>query len=294
VITYRRGSTPLHTARAGVVLAWGAVLAAAAFAAGHPLALAVVAVVAAGAAWRAGVARQVGRAALFALPMALLIAAANPLFVREGLTVVYRLGSVPPFGRVDITLEALVAGGVLGVRALLIIVVFALLAAVVDPDEVLRGLRRVSFRGGLTAALAMRIAPVLARDGRRMALARRSRAAAPASPTAAERIAVVRAVTTGALDRAIDLAATLELRGYATAAPARRSPRPWSRHDRGFAASAAGMVLLLALAVAVGEPRLRAYPELELAAGPAAAVLAAAFATVALAPLVAARRGGRR
>lgn len=293
MITYRRGASPLHAARAGVVLAWGAVLAVAAFAAGHPLALAVVGVVVAGAAWRAGVARSVGRAALFALPMAILIAAVNPLFVREGLTVLYRLGSVPPLGRLDITLEALVAGGVLGVRALLIVVVFALLAAVVDPDEVLRGLRRVSFRGGLTAALAMRIAPVLARDGRRMALARRSRAAAPASPTAGERVAVVRAVTTGALDRAVDLAATLELRGYATAAPARRVPRPWSRHDLGLAAAAAGMALVLALAAAAGEPRLVAYPELELAAGPVAAVLAVAFAAVALAPL-AVRRGIRR
>lgn len=294
MITYRRATTPLHLARAGAVLAWGAALAVAALAAGHPLALGVLAVVLAGAAWRAGVARPVGRAALFALPMALLIAAANPLFVREGLTVVYRLGSVPPLGRVDITLEALVAGGVLAARTLLIIVVFALLAAVVDPDEVLRGLRRVSFRGGLTTALAMRIAPILARDGRRMALARRSRAAATASPTAAERVAVVRAVTTGALDRAVDLAATLELRGYATATPPRRTPRPWSRHDLAFAASAAGLALLLVLAIAAGEPRLRAYPELELAAGPVAAALAVVFAAVALAPLSAVRwRGGR-
>lgn len=294
MITYRRGSSPLHAARAGVVLAWGAVLAVAAFAAGHPLALAVLAVVVAVAASRAGVAPQVGRAAMFGVPMALLIAAANPLFVREGLTVVYRLGSVPPFGQLDITLEALVAGGVLGARALLIIVVFALLAAVVDPDEVLRGLRRVSFRGGLTAALAMRIAPVLARDGRRMALARRSLASASPSPTAAERVAVVRAVTTGALDRAVDLAATLELRGYATAVPARRAPRPWSRHDLGFAAAGAGMAVLLALAVALGEPRLSAYPQIEVAAGPGAVVLAAAFAVLALGPLLGRRAGGTR
>lgn len=293
MITYRRGATPLHAARAGVVLAWGAMLAVAAFAAGHPLALAVVATVVAGAAWRAGVARPVGRAALFALPMAVLIALVNPLLVREGFTVLYRLGSVPPFGQLDITLEGLVAGGVLGARAVLIVAVFALLAAVVDPDEVLRGLRRVSFRGGLTAALAMRIAPVLARDGRRMALARRSRAAAPPSPTARERVAVVRAVTTGALDRAVDLAATLELRGYANAARAPRSPRPWSRHDLGFSVAAAAMALLLALSAAAGEPRLAAYPELELAAGPAAALLCAAFVAVALAPLAARRGVGR-
>lgn len=293
MIGYRPGATPLHAARAPVVCAWGTVLAVAALAAAHPLALAAIAVVIAVASWRTGSGRMVGRAALFALPAALLFALINPLLVREGLTVVYRLGEVPPFGQVDIALEALVAGGVLGARMLLIVTAFALVAAVVDPDEVLRGLRRVSFRGGLTAALAMRIAPVLARDGRRMALARRSRAAAPPSPTTAERVAVVRAVTTGALDRAVDLAATLELRGYATASPAPAVRRAWSRHDYGVAASALGMAAVLVLAVIAAAPHLAAYPELVARGGATGVVLAVAFVAVALAPL-ASRRGVAR
>lgn len=290
MITYRREATPLHAARATVVLAWGALLGGAALAAGHPLALAAIGVVIGVAAWRVGVGRQVARAALFALPAVLFIALANPLLVRDGLTVIYRLGEVPPLGQVDITLEATVAGIVLAVRSMLIIASAALLAAVVDPDEVVRSLRRVSFRGALTAVLAMRIAPVLARDGRRMALARRSRAAAPPTPSTRERVAVVRAVTTGALDRAVDLAATLELRGFATAGRAARVPRPWSRHDLGVAASAAGMAALLVIAVAVGAPRLELYPELSSQGGAAGVVLAVAFAAVALAPL-ASRRG---
>lgn len=293
MITYRRGATPLHAARATVVVAWGAVLGAATLAAGHPFALAAVAVIVVVAAWRAGVLRQVIRAALFALPAVLFIALANPLLVRDGLTVLYRLGELPPLGQVDITLEATVAGVVLAVRSMLIVGVFALLAAVVDPDEVVRSLRRVSFRGALTAVLAMRIAPVLARDGRRMALARRSRAAAPPTPTNRERVAVVRAVTTGALDRAVDLAATLELRGFATAGRVARVRRPWSRHDLGVAASAAGMTVLVAAAVVAGAPRLDLYPELTLHGGAAGAVIAVAFVLVALAPL-AVRRGVER
>lgn len=293
MITYRRRATPLHAARAGVVVAWGAVLGVATLAAAHPIALAAVACVVAVATWSAGAGRQVGRAVLFALPAALLIAIINPLLVRQGLTVIWRFGEIPPFGQVDVTLEALVAGAVLGARAVLIVAVAALLAAVVDPDEVLRGLRRVSFRGAVTAALAVRIAPVLARDGRRMALARRSRAAAPPSPTARERVAVVRAVTTGALDRAVDLAATLELRGYATATRVARIPRPWSRHDVGIAASAAAMSTLLVLAAVKGVPRLETYPRLVTDAGGVALLLAGAFVVVALAPL-ALRRGVAR
>ena len=120
-------------------------------------------------------------------------------------------------GQVDLTLEALVYGAVLGMRALALILCCALYAAVVDPDEVLRLFRRVSFRSALTATLATRMVPVLQRDGRRMADAQRCRPGAAPS-----RVALVRAVAAGALDRAVDVAAALEVRGYGTA---RRPPR---------------------------------------------------------------------
>ena len=58
------------------------------------------------------------------------------------------------------------------------------------------------------------------------------------------RVAVVRAVTAGALDRAVDVAATLELRGYATRRRGARPQRaPWSRHDTSVLAAA--LVLLI-------------------------------------------------
>ena len=105
-------------------------------------------------------------------------------------------------------------------------------AAAVDPDELLRAFRRVSLRSALTAALATRLVPVLARDARRMADAQRCRPAAGAGRASR----VLRAVTAGALDRAVDVAATLEVRGYGAArgAPARERA-PWSRHDLAFA-----------------------------------------------------------
>ncbi len=86
---------------------------------------------------------------------------------------------MPVFGQIDVTVEATVYGGVLGLRALGVIGCGALYSVAVDPDELLRAFRRVSFRSALTAALATRMMPVLARDARR--LPRRS-AAARASP----------------------------------------------------------------------------------------------------------------
>src|SRR5206468_6690548 len=102
---------------------------------------------------------------------------------------------------------------------------FALFSAAVDPDEVLRLFRRVSYRSALTAALATRLVPVLARDAARMSDAARCR------PAALRPATVARAALAGALERSVELAAALELRGYASARRPPRARRPWSRHD---------------------------------------------------------------
>ena len=58
----------------------------------------------------------------------------------------------------------------------------------------------------------------------------------------------MRAVASGALDRAVDVAATLEVRGYGSARRPQRARRPWSRHDVAFAASAVALVAVAVLA----------------------------------------------
>ena len=94
----------------------------------------------------------------------------------------------------------------------------ALYTAAVDPDEVLQLFRRVSFRSALTATLATRMVPVLVRDARRLTDAQRCRPGRPPS-----RLALMRAATSGVLDRALDVAAALEVRGYGRPG---RPPRP--------------------------------------------------------------------
>ena len=68
--------------------------------------------------------------------------------------------------RFDITLEATAAGALAGIRVVVIIVALWLMSVAVDPDALLRLFRRVSYRSALTASLATRLVPVLARDAR--------------------------------------------------------------------------------------------------------------------------------
>ncbi|MDX6696951.1 MAG: energy-coupling factor transport system permease protein [Solirubrobacteraceae bacterium] len=285
---YRRRDTPLHATRAAVGIAYCGALALVALVSDNPIVLgaALAAVGAAGLA--AGVGRQLRRMAWIAVPLGLTIAAINPLVTRDGLTVIARLGHFLSLGEVDVTLEATVYGLVLGLRAIVLILAFALYSAAVDPDDVLRLFRRVSFRSALTATLATRMVPVLARDARRLADAQRCRPARPAP-----RLALVRAVAGGALDRSLDIAATLEVRGYGVARRPPRARRPWSRHDLAFAASAGAMVALVVAAQVWGRAGLTPYPALHVDAGPAPIALAVALLALALLPF-ADRRGVAR
>jgi energy-coupling factor transport system permease protein len=283
-VTYRRRASPLHAARAGVGSLFCVVLAGVALSFEHPLLLGALLLAVVGASVGARVGAVVARSLLWGLPFALVIAGVNAFVVRDGLTVIARFGELPPLGQIDVTLEATAYGGVLALRALIVIACFALHSAAVDPDELLRAFRRVSFRSALTAALATRMVPVLARDARRFRDAQRCRPGQPAS-----RLAIARAVTTGALDRAVDVAATLEVRGYGgSGRPARRS-RLWSRHDFAFAASA---VVLVALAAAGGES-FAAYPRFVAPVGGSELALAAALLVAALLPFADRRGIGR-
>ena len=199
----------------------------------HPLVLATVIAVVVGAGVACGVGSEIARAAWLSLPLALLMAAINPLVYQEGETLLVRGGEF--LGkRWDITLEALAAGGLNGLRIVALILVFGLFSAVVDPDELLKLFRRFSYRSALTASLATRLVPVLARDAGRMGDAARCRPQPPG------RFAVARAAVAGALDRAVDVAAALEVRGYSAAGRPKRTRRPWSRHDVRLAAAAGG------------------------------------------------------
>jgi energy-coupling factor transport system permease protein len=284
-VSYERRASPLHAARAAAGAAYCIALAVAALLTDHPLVLGALALAVLGAAAGAHVSEAVLRVSRFAVPFAIVIALINVLVRREGLTVIARLGEIPPFGQVDLTAEAFFYGVFVGMRVVVIIGAFALFTAAVNPDELLRIMRRVSFRSALTAVLATRLVPVLARDGRRLAEAQRCRPGEPAS-----RVAVLRAVSSGALDRAVDVAATLEVRGYGTGGRLGRDPRPWSRHDLDFLVSALAIACLSVAAALADVARVATDTVLRVPLGGAEVALAGALVLIALLPF-ADRRG---
>lgn len=285
---YLPRASPLHAARAAAGLAYCAALGCAALLLSAPLALAAVIAVIGLAGIAAGVGRQLRRPALFALVLGMLVMVINAVVTRDGLTVIWRFGDLPVLGHVDVTLEATVYGAVLGLRAVALVLCGALYTLTVDPDEVLRLFRRVSFHSALTATLATRMVPILLRDSRRLADAQRCRPGRPAT-----RMQLMRAATTGVLDRALDAAAALEVRGYGAA---RRPPRrraPYSRHDIAFAAAALAVLGLAISTRVAGLASFSAYPALHAPVGAQEVALAAAMVACGVLPF-ADRRGVAR
>ena len=277
---HQRRASPLHATRPGVGAAYCAALAFAAIVLAHPLALGALAlsVLAAGAA--AGAGGRVLRSLRLSLPMVVPIVAVNALVNRNGLTVLARLGDGGPFGQLDVTLEAICYGAYVGLVLVVLVACCALASAAVDPDELLRSLRRVSLHSALSATIATRMVPLLALDARRIGEAQRCRT------KPGGRVAVVRAITTNALDRSLDVAATLEVRGYGSARRPTRLRRPWSRHDVAFSVSAAA---ICALTLALPAP-FSFYPAIHGPVGVSTVVLAGLLVVATLAPF-AQRRG---
>jgi energy-coupling factor transport system permease protein len=259
----------------------------------HPLVLLALTLAVLGAGFAARLSRQLARSLRTAAIVAVPIVAINVLVSREGLTVFARLGDLGPFGQGDLTVEAAVYGAVIALKVALLILVTTLASLAVDPDELLGVFRRLSFRSALTASLATRMIPLLAADAQRLAEAQRTRpAGAAAGPRA--RVALLGAVVGGSLDRAMDVAATLELRGFAAerrlggrrssrprrsrssrtyrlsrppwagrgpgAARGPRQVRSWSRHDIAFFGSTVAILALAVLGRLGGAASFQAYP----------------------------------
>ena len=236
----------------------------------------------------AGARRAVFVALRLGFALLLLITVVNAIVTDRGSTILARLGDFPILGRVDITAEAIAAGAIIGLRALAAMVAAAVYTACVDPDRVLRLLRPVAGRSALTATLISRLVPLAAADHVRLreAAALRGPAAAPAG-----RGPLARRLLAGSLDRAVDVAATLELRGYGSSAPTAGSGERRGRSDlRLWLAAAALVVLGLGVKVA-GADSFEAYPTLEIGASASLLVLAGVLVAAGLVPL---RRRGRR
>jgi energy-coupling factor transporter transmembrane protein EcfT len=281
-LAYAPGRSPLHRARPGAAAAYLGALALVGFIYSSPPVLIAAALATALAGYAAGAGRAVRASLRLALPLLVFMVLINALVTHRGDTVLVRGWEMPVLGNTDITLESLVAGSVIGLRVVAVVLVFAVYSACVDPDRVLRALRPLARRSAMTAGLVTRMVPLAAADGARLreAAALRGPGAEPVG-----RAALARRLVEGSLDRAVDVAATLELRGHSLGIRSRARREP-SRDDAPLIATGVVIALIAVAARVAGAGEFETYPRIEMSAGPLTLALCAALIALAMAPLM--------
>jgi energy-coupling factor transport system permease protein len=276
-LAYRPGRSPLHRASPGAAVAFLGAFALVGFIFSSPLVLVAAALATALVGYAAGAGRAVRASLRLALPLLLFMVLVNALVTHRGDTVLVRGWEVPVLGNTDVTLESLAAGATIGLRVVAVILVFAVYSACVDPDRVLRALRPLARRSAMTAGLVTRMVPLAIADGSRLreAAALRGPAAEPVG-----RAAMARRLVEGSLDRAVDVAAALELRGHSLGVRPKTRREP-SRDDAALIATGIAIALAAVAARLAGAGGFETYPRIEMDTG--AATLALCVALIALA-----------
>jgi energy-coupling factor transport system permease protein len=262
-LAYTPGRSPLHRGSPGAAIAYLGALAIVGFVYSSPLVLLGAITATALAGYAAGAGRAVVASLKLGVTLLIFMIVVNSLVTHRGDTILIRGWNMPVLGNTDVTLESLAAGATIGLRVVAIVLAFAVYSACVDPDAVLRLIRPVARRSAITAGLVTRMVPLAVADGARMreAVALRGPGAEPVG-----RAAMARRMVEGSLDRAVDVAATLELRGHSLGIrPQRRRER--SRDDLPLYVSGAAILIAAVAARIAGAGAFDTYPRISMDTG---------------------------
>lgn len=202
----------------------------------------------------------------FSLTIAAVLIVLNPVFSRGGLDVLWHI-DLPLFD-ITVTVQGLLFGLGSALRLCAVVWAFALYNVVLDQDDQLSLMSAVSFRSAMIVSLATRLFPVLSRDAARIADAQRARGVELDGGSRRRRMVarmpLLAALLTQSLERSVDLAESMDARGYG-----RRGRRAWKHGRRWRAAdvTAAALAMCVVIALiagsAVGVFRFRFFPLLD-------------------------------
>ena len=168
----------------------------------------------------------------------------SPLFARYGGIVYWEGPSIPVVGKLDVTSEELAESLFQSLRIAAVGLAFAVYALLLDQDRLLLAGGRLR-RSVLAVALATRLVPTLERDATGFVEALRGRGVAVEGLRGRARL--LSPLVASSLERSLNLAESMEARGFGR--PGRtRAPSPaWSWLDRLGLAGAAFVVVAGAL-----------------------------------------------
>lgn len=198
--------------------------------------------------------------------IAAVVLVVNPLFGAGGLDVLWSLDL--GLFEISVTVQGIVFGVSSALRLTGVILAFSLLNLAVDPDDQLAIMSRLSFRSGLVLSLASRLLPVFSRDAARITDAQRARGVrldeGRRRDRAAARLPLLACMLTQSLERAVDVAASMEARGYGAGRRTRWvRRRRWAPIDVTTLAATVTAITALIAGVAAGAWSYTFFPLLD-------------------------------
>lgn len=168
----------------------------------------------------------------------------SPFLAAHGTSVLWSGPIVPVLGAIDVTSEEIREAALFSTRLLAVSLAFAVYALRLDHDALLAAAGKVR-RSAFIAALAIRLVPSLERDAFGLAEAVRGRGVPVEGLRARSRL--VSPLVAGSLERALNLAESMEARGFGRPGRTRLPGRAWGHLDR----LALIVAIVLPLAVAL-------------------------------------------
>ena len=168
----------------------------------------------------------------------------SPLVARYGGVLYWEGPEVPVIGRLDVTSEELAEALFQSLRLVAVGLAFAAYALLLDLDGLLLAGGRLR-RSVLAVALATRLLPTLERDAAGYLEALRGRGLVVEGVRGRARL--ISPLVAGSLERSLNLAESMEARGFGRPGRTRAPSPPWSTLDRLAIVAAVAVVALGAL-----------------------------------------------
>jgi energy-coupling factor transport system permease protein len=190
----------------------------------------------------------------------------NPFVQANGDLIVFQGPDIPIFD-MQVTMEEVVAGLAIALRAFAVTVLVTAALAHCDPDRLLAAAGRLLPRSALAASIAARMLPLLERDSRAILDAARLRGQSLSTGSAMSRArgtgALAMPLVASSLERSLDVAEAMAARGYGSGTRTRLPETSWSGAEWSTGVLGAGLAALAAFAVAGRIGQFSFYPTLD-------------------------------
>lgn len=264
------------------LLVFGALLCTLAFATDQPVVLLALALGAL--ALHAAAAHRRRMYVIIGAAIGLGVTVLNPFVQANGDLILVELPDIPIFD-LQVTLEEVVAGAALGLRAFTVTVAIGAILAHIDPDRLLGVVGRLLPRSALTASIAARMLPTLEHDAKALSETARLRGVSVQSGRWRTRATTAGALAVplvgSALERSLDVAEAMAARGYGAGPRTRMAEAAWTAVDRLVLGLSLPMGILATLELTDTLGRFDFFPTLDPVANRPALITAAVVLAVA-------------